>query len=357
MINLLLFLFFIACAGVAASLIVENSGNVTMLWFDYQIETSVAFLIILVFLAAVFIILFTLIIRNIFSAPSRFWKRRSVNQLRQGITELTYSMAALAASDVDTAEKHTRKIEKLLGQTPLTLLLSAQIAKSRGDEEKTQNLLEKLLEYKETKYLAARSLSDGANKQQNLPKALNLAKIASGVNPKDMAASLAMISLEVRLHRWHEALNHLQESRLSRVEKKRIRALIQIERGKLLLDDGRYEEALYLAKSSLSFLPDFPPAIVFAALAYNESGKEAKALRIVSSALKKQPLQLLLETLQEITLHEPPERREKLLSKFSDTITDGAWNCKACNHNQREWKLHCESCHDFGSLEWNSSIK
>ncbi len=352
MINLLLFLLFIACAGIAASLLVENSGSVTMLWFDYQIETSVAFLVISVFLAVAFIMLCTLVIRNIIYAPSRFWKSRNVKQLKQGISELTYSVAALAASDVATAEKHTRKVEKLMGRTPLTLLLSAQIAKSRGEEEKTQDLLEKLLEYEETKYLAARFLSDGANKQQNLPKALNLAKMAHGVNPKDSAASIAVVSLEVRLNRWHEALAHLDEARLSRSEKKHIRALIQIERGKLLLDDGRYEEALYLARSAFTVLPDFVPAIALVALAYNENDKEAKALSILSSALKKQPSRILFELLQQITEHEEPERREKILAKFSVSIIDGIWHCKSCNHEQKDWKIHCDSCHDFDSLEW-----
>lgn len=352
MINLLLFLIFIACAGIATSLMVENSGSVTILWFDYQIETSVAFLLISIVLTAILIVLITLILRSIFSAPANFWKKRNVKQLKLGISELTYGVAALAASNIDSAETHVKKVEKLLGRTPLTLLLSAQIAKTRGDELKTQALLEQLLEYKETEYLAARSLSDNASKMDNLPKALHLAQQAQAISPKDRASALAVISLEVRLGRWHEALHHLQNSKLPRKEKKRIQALIQLARGELLLEEGHNEQALYLARNVISILPDFTPAIAFTARAYSANDRKRKAISLLVKAWKNNPSQLINDTLADITLHEPPERREKLLSSLTGDSGNGIWQCKTCTHSQKIWNLHCNSCHEFDGLEW-----
>lgn len=320
MINLLLFLLFIACASLSVALIIENPGSVTMLWFDYQIETSVAFIILIILLAAIFIVLFTIAIKIIISAPSQFWQRRNVKQLKSGITELTYSIAALASSNIDAAETHVRKVEKLLGRTPLTLLLSAQIAKTRGNEATTHALLEQLLEYKETEYLAARSLSDSASKQDNLPKALQLAKKAQVMNPKDNASTLAVISLQVRVKHWDEALANIQKTKLPRKEKLRIRALIQLARGELLLENGRDEEALSLVSSIISALPKFAPAIVFCANTYDKNQLFKKA--------------------------------KKLRARISEDIADGIWLCKSCGHSQKIWNIHCDSCSEFDTLEW-----
>jgi len=317
MMNLLLFLFFIACASLAATFVVENPGIVEMRWFDYQIETSVAFIIFAILISAVSIVLLTLIIRLIFNAPSRFMERRNVRQLKSGITELTYSISALASSNIDAADIHIRKVEKLLGNTPITILLSAQIAKTKGDEAKTQKLLEQLLEYKETEYLAARSLSDNANKQDNLPKALLMAKKAQAIDPKNSASGLAVISLQTRLGHWDEALANIQALQLTRVERKRIRALILLERGKYLLENDREEEALALVKNIISVLAKFPPALDFCAEVYdrNQQTNKAKKLRVKLGQLQQ-----------------------------------GKWICKSCGHIQDSWKLHCESCMEMDSL-------
>ncbi len=319
MINLLLFLFFIACASLAITLIVDNPGSVTMLWFDYQIETSVAFIILVILLAAILLVLFTLIIRLIIASPSQFWKRRNVKQLNNGITELTYSIAALASSNITAAETHVHKVEKLLGKTPLTILLSAQIAKNKGNEAATHALLEQLLGYKETEYLAARSLSENASKNDNLPKALQLAKKALEMNPKDSSTALAVASIQIRLKHWNEAIASIQKSKLARREKSRLIALTQLARGELLMANGYYEEALSLVKNIISNLPEFTPAIAFCANIYDKNQMSKKAT--------------------------------KLRAKLSEYSAGGMWVCKACAHSNKIWTIHCDSCAGFDTME------
>lgn len=352
MINLLLFLFFVACASFAVALVVDNPGSVTMLWFDYQIETSVAFVLLLIALAFALTTLLTLLVRRVIFAPSRFLQRRNVRQLKSGISELTYGIAALATSNIDAAEMHVRKVEKLLGRTPLTLLLSAQIAKTRGDEGKTQILLAQLLEYKETEYLATRSLSDNASKQDNLPKALQLAIKAQALNPKDSATALAVVSLQTRMKHWHEALENLKKANLPRKEKSRIRALIQLAYGELLLEDKRDESALVIARSVISVLPNFTPAVAFVARAYSKNNMLRKATSIIIRAWKKNPTVLLADAMHDVTSLEPEKNQEKLRSLLSGGAQDGVWLCKKCNHEQKKWALHCNSCNGFDSLNW-----
>ncbi len=122
---------------------------------------------------------------------------------------LTHGVAALAAGEAESAEAHTRKAEKLLGSTPLVLLLSAQIARSKGDDNKTRLLLEQMLGHSETEYLAARSLSDAASRQQLFSKALALAQQAHAVNAKGFSA---VVSLHARLGQWQEALQAIEQA-------------------------------------------------------------------------------------------------------------------------------------------------
>ncbi len=323
-----------------------------MLWLGYQIDTSVAFIIFAAVFLAILIIIITLLVRRLISAPSEFFKRRHVNQLKSGISELTYSIAALASSNVDDAEKHVNKVERLIGKTPLTLLLSAQIAKNRGEETKTQILLEQLLEHKETEYLAARSLSDNASRQDNLPKALQMAQKARSISPKDNASALAVISLQVRMRQWNEALANISNSNLPRRERKRIKALVQLTYGQLLLEENRDEEALSIAKSVIAVLPNFAPAVAFAAIAYSKNDLAGKAVRLVTAAFKKNPSALLEDTLRIISGAEPAERQAKLRAKLKGDINDGIWHCATCGHKQAIWKLHCDACSSFDRLEW-----
>lgn len=319
MINFLLFLFFVACASFAIATIVDNPGSVTMQWFDYQIETSVAFIILIILLAAILLVLFTLLLRLIIASPSQFLRRRNVKQLNAGITELTYSIAALASSNITAAETHVHKVEKLLGKTPLTILLSAQIAKNKGNEATTHALLEQLLEFKETEYLATRSLSDSASKNDNLPKALQLAKRALEMNPKDSAAAVAVASLQIRLKHWDEAIANIKKSKLARGEKSRLIAITGLARGELLMANGYYEEALSLVKNIISNLPEFPPAIAFCANIYDKN--------------------------------QMPKKAAKLRAKLAQYMADGTWTCKSCGHNNKIWTIHCDSCASFDTME------
>src|SRR3954469_14777266 len=108
MINLLLLLVFITCLGITAAWIAENPGDVTIHWFDYRIDTSFAFLLLAALAAALVLTFVTLFIRRLITAPARYAQSRSLTSHRKGLAELTYSVAALAASDVGGAEEHTR---------------------------------------------------------------------------------------------------------------------------------------------------------------------------------------------------------------------------------------------------------
>lgn len=159
MTRLWLTLLFLAVAGFAAVWAADHPGSVVIHWLNYQIETSAAFLVLLAIIAAWLFVYLYAAVTSVTNIPRQYAMRQQLKHYDQGLKELTYSVAALASSDLNSAEKHAFKARKMLGQTPMGLLISAQISKSRGDEERTRALLDEMLGHKETKQIANRLLT------------------------------------------------------------------------------------------------------------------------------------------------------------------------------------------------------
>lgn len=317
MINLLLLLFFLTCIGISASWLAENPGDVVIHWFGYRIDTSFAFLLLMAFFGAIALAYITIFLRYIALAPEAISKRRSLKHYKKGLSELTYSVAALAAADSKAAATHTRNAEKLLGPTPLTLLLNAQIARSQGDETKTRHMLTQMLDYKETEYLAARSLCETANKQHLLPKALELAKRANALNARGMTP---LLSLHIRLGQWQEAMYAISKSarkaQLTGSEIKYYKAIVLFKQGMQTLENGSPNAALAAARQALRFQPRFVPVIAFAAKTYAACGKKNAAVKLILKAWKDSPHEQLAEALRSVIAREPKESQLKTLRKL-----------------------------------------
>jgi len=318
MITLLLLLLFIAAAGIAAAWMAENPGSVVIHWFDYQIDTSFAFLLLVVLVATFIVVVTTGIMRRFITLPERMLQARQLKHYRYGVAALTHSVAQLAAGEIESAEAHTRKAQKLLGNTPLVLLLSAQIARSKGDDAGTRHLLEQMLGHEETEYLAARSLSDAASRQQLFTKALALAQRAHAVNAKGFAA---VVNLHARLGEWQEALAALDQAvrkgQLNLSGRRRLRGIVHLMQGLQCLEQHQPEAALVAARRVLKDLPRFAPAVAFAAQAFAANDHKRKA-----------------------------EKLEANLAK----LPRGEWICSACNHVAKTWAAHCSSCGGFDTL-------
>lgn len=358
MINLLLLLVFLACIGLTAAWMAENPGSVTIHWFDYRIDTSFAFLMVTALVAAFVIAYAWILIRRVMLAPVYFSERRSLKHYRKGLAAITQSIAALAAADSKTALTYTRKAEKLLGRTPLVLLLSAQIARTQGDDGKTRMLLTQMLDHEETEYLAARSLAEFASKQQLFPKALELAKRAQAINPADIAA---LISLHIRLKQWQEAMlaidKAVRKGKISRNAMRHYKGLVHLQQGTELLAAGQTDGALAAAHFTLKELPGFIPAIIFAANAFAASRHQRKAIHLLFSAWKKTPHPQLAGALRSVLAAEPKERQAKLMRKWAairrePPLSDTAWVCGACAQASPEWHTHCPACGEFDKMEW-----
>jgi len=326
MTRLLLLLAVVTCLGLGASWIASHPGNVTIYWFDWRIDTSFAFLLTLGITGGIALAYLYILSRALVLTPVQFSERRKLKHYRKGLTELTYSVAALAAADVQTAEAHTRKAEKLLGHTPLTLLLSAQIARSQGDDAKTKLLLEQMLEYNETEYLAARSLSDAASKQNMLSRALPLAERAMSVNPREKNSATALIGLHIRMNSWQEALQAADKAArkgaLTRRERNYYKGIAYLKQGMQLLDKSQPDAALANAWACMKHIPHFAPAIILAARSFIGAGQNDKAIKLILKHWKDAPHPELAATLRIAMAKEPEEKQLKLVKKLASHVPD-----------------------------------
>lgn len=324
MIRLLLLLIIITGLGMGAAWMADHPGSVTLYWFDYRIDTSVAFLLTLLAVAMLVLAYIFILLRAIILAPAHFSERRQLKHYHKGMAELTHGIAALAAADIKGADTHTRKAERLLGQTPLTLLLAAQVARGQGDEAKTRLLLTQMLEHKETEFLAARSLADAASKQQMFTKALPLAQRATAINPREKSSAVSVIGLNIRLGGWQEALQAISKSAwkgaLNRRDKHYYRCLVYLLQGMKLLDDGQAEAALTHARAALKQSPEFAPATVFAARTLVTAGKPHEAVKLALKYWNRTPHPELAASLRVAMAKEPKEKQMKYARKLAAAL-------------------------------------
>jgi HemY protein len=358
MINLLLFLLIVASLGLAGAWFAESSGSVSMQWFGYNAETSGAFLLFTLLFSALFISLAFSMVRSLIGAPRALQRSRRLAHHERALRELTGAVAALATADTTAARKHVGKVEKMLGTSALTLMLGAQIARNAGDDAEARLKLEQLLAFKDTHYLAARSLSDAASQQDDLPRALGLAQQAFKARPKDAGAALLVASLHARMGQWQEALSVIDSARMDRTEKKRMRGLVQLEQARILHDQGHDESALHLAKQALVCLPDFAPAATLAALSYSENHQFKKALKALKRGYEQAPHPLYVSALRDVLAGagSAEQTRHSTLQAEWELAMGGRaerWECSSCGHAADAWKLHCNHCHSMGTLQSN----
>lgn len=323
MTRLLLLLLLLTGLGIGAAWLAEHPGQVTMIWRSYRIDTSAAFMLTACLAAALLLAGLVVLLYRLMHAPDALTRRRTRKTHEKGLTALTRSLIALAAADMQNAELQTRRAEKLLGRTPLTLLLSAQLARMQGDDARTQMLLEQMLEHKETEYLAARYLSETATRQHQLPKAREMAQRAQALNPGGLDT---LLSLHIRLGEWQQAAAAiaaaLRRGQITRARLHRYRGVVHAQHTLQLMQQGQDEAALAVARQALKQLPGALPVLQVAARAYLTNQQPAQSLKLLHAAWKKQPHAALIEDFLNAAATLPREKKRRLASNITKAHPD-----------------------------------
>ena len=199
-------------------------------------------------------------------------------------------------------------------------MLRAQISKNEGDDAETRVLLEQLLDHPETEYLAAKSLSDAAQKQQMLPQALSFAERAHRVNPKEAQGAWAVFDLHVNGGHFQEAEAHARHARktgaFSRADFSTAKGKISLRQAENSYTNGNKEHALVLAQAAVKALPGDVKAAELCSRLYVESHKPDKALAVIQAQWKKAPSPALARLFHQATEESKPTKKAKLIEKL-----------------------------------------
>ena len=124
-----------------ATLALEDSGQVSLVWGEWIIETSVSFLIVI--LAVTFIVLYILtrIWSNILHFPKHWQERREIKRHNKAEASLSKGMIALEHGDWKIAEKHLIKSAKFSDAGLMHYLSAAKMAHNQNSPSRRDQYL------------------------------------------------------------------------------------------------------------------------------------------------------------------------------------------------------------------------
>ncbi len=329
MLRLILFFVILIIAGIYLARLADVPGSVTLEWMGWQIETSALFLL---FALGTVILLVTagyLALNALFSAPKRYLGHRRVEHHERGLSVLTEAVAAMAASDHANAKKLTHKADRLLGKPPITRLLKAQLARIEGDDKTATSELKALMDYKETRFIAARNLLEHARNAGDTEEALAYAEEAESLRPDSSYATLALLDFYSREGQWQKALHIINKAKkhkaLTKGEVDRYTAIIHyLHANHLYQRESDDETSLAFAKKAHSQLPDFVPATLLLARLLARHGKKSQITRHMGRTWKLFPHPAIANLYRKLMADDAPSKRlkkvEKLVSSRPDSV-------------------------------------
>lgn len=284
MLRWLLFLAILAAAAGIAGSFASAPGEVTLAWGDYRIASSAAIFVVALVLAMAAAAIAYRLLLAIGRAPGSLFGGRSERRQRRGYEALSRGLVAVAAGDGDTAARQARRAERLLDERPLTMLLSAQSAQMRGDEQAAARFFQTMRDRPDTEFLGLRGLLTQAMRRHDWQEALKLAERAYQLNPKSEWVVSTLYDLHKQAGHWGEAEALLDRSTAAKLLAPSAAAR---ERAELLYKksiEAGGGEALRWAERACKADPAYTPAVARLARLLVAEGRLKKATEAIERA-------------------------------------------------------------------------
>lgn len=295
MIRALVFLAILGALSLLAASLADTPGAVTLDWLGYRVETSVLALLILMLFSSAVLASAWRLWSAVTSSPRRLRRWQADRRQRLGYKALTQGMVAVAAGDAVEARRLARKAETLLGEPPLTMLLSAQAAQLSGDDKAAGKFFSAMAEQREpeTRYLGLHGMLTQAMQGGDQEQALELAKQASELKPKTEAVNEALFDLQVKTGDWTDAEDTVKKAvkakHLDADSAKRRRAVLAYQQSIEAQSEGRFDDALDHAKRAVNLSSAFVPAAARYADLLADAGKRRRAVSVIEETWVRQP--------------------------------------------------------------------
>ena len=314
--------FFLKLAVVVAVAVwlAETPGRVAIDWQGYRIETSVGILLLAGLVAAVLAVLGHRLWRTLRGSPHGMgsaWRARREAKGRQALTQ---GMVSVAAGEVAEAQKHARRADRLLSDSSLTRLLSAQAAQINGDTTAARRSFTAMVEDPETRFLGLRGLYRLAHREGDREDALKHLRQARNMHPHTpwVLSGLFEVNLEVGdLDAALDALGEMQQAKqIDKATATRRRAVIHTEKARRAHAAGDAATARDAAKRAHDLAPALAPAAAIRARVQIDAGEQRSAARTLAATWEHAPHPSLVALYLEARKADTPAERYKQLGRL-----------------------------------------
>ncbi len=343
MIRVLVYLALLVAASIGVVWFADHPGRVSVVWQGYRIDGSFAVLVAVIAVLAILVALTYEIYRWLIVSPRRLRARRLERKRQRGYRALTRGLVSAAAGDSDSARKAARVAEGLLGEPPLTLLLTAQAAQLDSNEVAAGAAFRQMLAHEETEFLGLRGLLVQAVRKGDTATALALARRAYEINPDAGWVLSNLIELESSDGNWEGAEKAVESAvrarRLSRSDGLRKRALFGYQRALAARRAGEDRMALDLARQALAKQPEFVPAAILAAEVQIETGHRREARKLAARTWSSMPHPDLARVYVDAAAPDGPLEKVKALEPLVKARPDAPEGHLAIAHAALDAKL------------------
>lgn len=405
MLNVLLFIILAALSVAGAWWVAGLPGTVSATIGSYSIDASAPVALTLLVLLFMLTYVAIRLIFRLFGAPRRIARVNRRMRRVSGEQAVTRALVALAANDPEVARREAARSQKLLGATPLTLLLAGQAHRQAGNDDKAAEVFKQLSDTKGGAFLGHRGLMQIAAGRQDWTAAQQAALGAESAYPGAAWVKNERQQIALKTGQFREALALSTEGK----------AALAIAAANAETDPA---QAIKLAKQAFDADPALPPAAVAYATRLRQAGREKAAQAVIARAWARQPhpdlaelalapvtdrlkrmdaarklasanpghaesrlmvaraallaglstearreldaarkaglnqrrMYVLMADVAELDGHAAEE--QEALRAESSADPDPAWRCGACSTVQPSWTAVCPACGTHGRVAW-----
>lgn len=245
-------------------------GTVTAQVGTVTIQAAVS--VVAVALLAAFVALYILfrLIGALIRLPRVLRLRRAAARRGAGDVATTRALVALAAGETGDARREAARARRMLGDTPQTLLLSAEAGRLAGRSDEAEEAFRALAARPDAAFLGYRGLLRGAVDREDWTEAALLARQAEAAHPGAVWLREERARLAIRTASWTEAL--------ALADADAPKAALATAAANAEPDPGR---ALRLAKQAWKEEPSLVPAALAYARRLREIGREKRAQAVI----------------------------------------------------------------------------
>jgi HemY protein len=310
--RIILFLVLIALAAVGAAWIADQTGDVTLSWGGWRVQTSLPVFVLALGVAIVAGMLAWTMLRGLWRMPERVRRGRRERRHARGRHAITHGLLAIGHGDSTAARRHADVARRHAAHDPLALLLHAQSAQLDGDREAAQAAFRAMAEREDTRLLGLRGLFIEAQRADDPVSAVMIAEEALKLAPSSTWASHAVLGFRCARGDWSGALgildNNLSSGLIDKAAYRRQRGVLLTARA-LELETVDRDLSRESVMEAVKLAPTLVPAAVLASKYESEAHQVRRSMRMVETAWLAHPHPDLADAYAHVRLGDAARQR------------------------------------------------